>query len=203
MKGDYPRFKATYAQEELIEHFLLNPAERALVETCRGDVNRHGVAVLLKSVQYLGYFPNDLSQVPPSVRTFIAHQLQLLWDHTPDYPRHHSSRDVHLALIRQHTSLRFPVAQDKQALETWLRTQAAPEAPTEEELHEKAYTRLGTLGLQAQTPDNVTCAIIRCLRLEPHTAFPSGNDSDISIGIIYGPVDDGFFITGGGTRPVL
>jgi Domain of unknown function (DUF4158) len=108
MTGDYPRFKAAYTHEELIEHFLLSPAEHALVDTCRGDVNRHSVAVLLKAVQHLGYFPNDLRQVPEAVRTFIAHQLQLLWDHTADYPRHPSTRALHLALIRQDTGCRFP-----------------------------------------------------------------------------------------------
>jgi hypothetical protein len=133
MPGDYPRFKASYAHEELVEHFLLSSAEHALVDTCRGDVNRHGVAVLLKAVQYPGYFPDDLQQVPEAVRTFIAHQLQLLWDHTEDYPRHHSTRDVHVALIRSHTGFRFPTGADKQALEIWLRTHGAPEAPTEED----------------------------------------------------------------------
>ena len=76
MTGDYPSFRATYAHEELVEHFLLSPAERALVDTCHGDVNRHGMAVLLKTVQYLGCFPDDLQQMPEAVRTFIAHQLQ-------------------------------------------------------------------------------------------------------------------------------
>jgi len=79
MMGDYPCFKATYAHEELVEHFLLSPGERAVVETCYGAVHRHGVAVLLKAVQYLGYFPDDLQQVPEVVRIFMAHQLQLLW----------------------------------------------------------------------------------------------------------------------------
>jgi len=65
MKGDYPRFKAAYVHEELVEHFLLSPVERALVETCHGETNRHSVAVLLKTVQYLGYFPEDLQHVPP------------------------------------------------------------------------------------------------------------------------------------------
>jgi hypothetical protein len=74
MAGDYPRFKASYTHEELVEHFLLSPAEHALIATCRGAVNRHGAAVLLKAVQYLGYFPDDLRQVPETVRTFIAHQ---------------------------------------------------------------------------------------------------------------------------------
>lgn len=100
MKGDYPRFKATYTHEELVEHFLLRPADRAVIDTCYGEVNRHGVAVLLKTVPYLGYFPDDLQQVPPVVRTFIAHQLQLLWDHTEDYPWYSRTRDRHMSLIR-------------------------------------------------------------------------------------------------------
>lgn len=59
MQGDYPRFKTTYTHDELVEHFLLSPAERTLIDTCYGDANRHGVAVLLKTVQHLGYFPDE------------------------------------------------------------------------------------------------------------------------------------------------
>jgi hypothetical protein len=148
MQGDYPHFKTTYMHEELVEHFLLNPTERALVDTCYGDGHRHGVAVLLKAVQYLGYFPHDLQQVPEVVRTFIAHQLQLLWDHKPDYPWQSRTHDRHLALIRQYTGVRFPTGQDKQALEMWLRTHGAPDAPSEEDLRECAYVRLRALGLE-------------------------------------------------------
>jgi Domain of unknown function (DUF4158) len=164
MKGDYPRFKATYTHEELVEYFFLSPAERALIDSCRGDVNRHGVAVLLKSVQYLGYFPDDLSQVPQEVRTFIAHQLQLLWDHTAHYPRHHSTRDVHFALIRQHIGWRFPTGQDKQELEIWLRRHGAPEAPTEEELQECAYTRLRSLGIELPAEQELLRLVRSALR---------------------------------------
>jgi hypothetical protein len=82
MTGGYPRFNATFAHEELAEHFLLSPTERAWVDTCYGDANRHSVAVLLKAVQYPGYFPDDLQRVPPAIRTFIAQQLQLLWSRT-------------------------------------------------------------------------------------------------------------------------
>jgi hypothetical protein len=164
MKGDYPRFKVTYTDEELAEHFLLTPAERALVETCRGDVNRHSVAVLLKAVQYLGYFPEELSQVPPVVRTFMAPQLQLLWDQTTHYPRHPSTRDRHAALIRQHTGFRFPTGQDKQMLETWLRTHGAPDAPTDEELRECAYARLRTLGIELPAPQELHRIVQAALR---------------------------------------
>ena len=113
MQGDYPRFKTTYTHEELVEHFLLSPADRALIDTCYGDANRHGVAVLLKTVQHLGYFPDELQQVPHTVRTFLAHQLQLLWDATAEYPWRSSTRDRHVALIRHYAGFRFPTAQGR------------------------------------------------------------------------------------------
>jgi Domain of unknown function (DUF4158) len=97
MTGDYPYFKAMYAHEELVEHFLLSLAERALADTRRGDVNRHGMAQL-KAVQWLGYFPDDPQQVPGAVRIFIAHQLQLLWDLTGHYPWRSRTHDVYLTL---------------------------------------------------------------------------------------------------------
>ena len=148
MTGEYPHFKATYTHDELVEHFLLSADERALVDSCRGKANRHGVAVLLKTVQYLGYFPDTLAHVPAAVRVFIAHQLQLLWDHTATYPWHSRSHDAHLALIRQHLDWRFPTAQDKQELERWLQTSAVPAAPTEEGLSEAAYARLRELRIE-------------------------------------------------------
>ena len=148
MQGDYPHFKMTYSHDELVEHFLLSPAEQALIATCRSDVTRHGMAVLLKSVQYLGYFPDDFRQVPQDVKTFIAHQLHLLWDCTEHYPWRSGTHDAHLALIRQHTAFRYPTGQDKRELEQWLRTQGAQDAPTEDELQECAYARLRTLAIE-------------------------------------------------------
>ena len=144
MQGDYPGFKVTYTDEELAEHFLLTPAERALVDTCRGDVNRHGMAVLLQSLPYLGYCPATLREVPTDVQTFMAHQLGLLWEPSGHYPADARTWRYHLALIRQQTGWRAPTADDKVTLERWLRCEAAPGAPSEAELVERAYARLRT-----------------------------------------------------------
>jgi hypothetical protein len=122
MTGDYPRFTATYAQEDLVEHFLLTPAERTLIDTCRGEVHRHAVAVLLKAGSYLGYCPDDLRQVPSATKTFLAHQLGLLWDRTADDAWRSGTHDAHLVLMHQHTRYRLPTGQDKHALAPWLRT---------------------------------------------------------------------------------
>jgi hypothetical protein len=57
MSSAYPHFKSSYTHEELVEHFLLTPADLQLVLTCRGDANRCGMALLLKALPYLGYVP--------------------------------------------------------------------------------------------------------------------------------------------------
>jgi hypothetical protein len=73
MKGDYPQFQKSYSHEELIEYFLLDEAEREFIaHQFRGDAKHHGVAILLKSVQHLGYSPREVSGIPKQVRLFIA-----------------------------------------------------------------------------------------------------------------------------------
>jgi uncharacterized protein DUF4158 len=66
MSGAYPHFKPCYTHEELVEHFLLTPADLQLVLTCRGDANRCGIALLLKALAYLGYVPEKLDRMPGS-----------------------------------------------------------------------------------------------------------------------------------------
>jgi hypothetical protein len=138
----YPGFQSSYTQEELIEHFLLTPAEIALVLSCRGDANRCGMALLLKTLPYLGYVPNGVAQIPPAVRTFVAGQLGLLWDQSEQYAWDGRTRDQHLFLIRQHTGWHPATAQDKENLEQWLRECAAYEAHTAELLFNAACERL-------------------------------------------------------------
>jgi len=150
MKGDYPHFKESYNDEELSEYFLLSPPELAFIHPCRGEVNRHGMAVLLKSLPYLGYFPERLSEVPAVIKSFIARQLNLLWDPSGQYPWDARTRRSHFAWIRRHTGFRFPLAQDKEALENWLRQQGAREADTEEDLFDCALERLR--GLRIELP---------------------------------------------------
>jgi Tn3 transposase DDE domain-containing protein/uncharacterized protein DUF4158 len=163
MTGDYPRFRTAYSHDALVEYFLLTPTEQDLIAQCRGDVNRHGVAVLLKSLHYLGYFPESPQDVPPDVRTFLARQLHLLWDPSAQYPTDDRTQRSHLAWMRQHTGWRASTADDKAAFASWLRDNSAPAAPTEEDLLEGAYQRLRALQIALPTE--------RALRRVVHTAF--------------------------------
>jgi len=95
----YPQFRSSYSHEEMVEHFLLTPAELQLVLTCRGDANRCGMALLLKTLSHLGYVPHPRPPIPEEVRLFVAGQLGLLWDPSKAYSWHGSTHDYHLAQL--------------------------------------------------------------------------------------------------------
>ena len=60
---------------EVIEHWSLAPAERALVEDTRADHTRLGLAVLLKYFQLDWRFPRSRADVPVAVVAHLAQQL--------------------------------------------------------------------------------------------------------------------------------
>jgi TnpA family transposase len=149
MKGDYPKFQKSYSHEELIEHFLLDETEREFIaHQFRGDDKRHGGAILLKSLQYLGYFPREVGGIPKEIRLFIAEKLGLVEDLSMQYPWDSRTFGYHLASIRQYTGFRFPEAQDKMDLENWLRHESAFEAITSADLLECAIQRLRSLHIE-------------------------------------------------------
>ena len=148
MKGDYPSFSRIYSHEELIEHFLMDEEEREFIAQLRGDANRYGAAILLKSIKYLGYFPGSMSEIPAAVKLYIAKQMDLAKDLSMHYPWDSRTRGDHLAWIRQQTGFRFPQAQDKADLENWLRREGALDAITSVDLFENAVQRLRSLSIE-------------------------------------------------------
>lgn len=156
MKGNYPHFTENHSREELIEHFMLNETERNFTIQFRGDANRHGVAIWLKSLQYLGYFPSSLKETPTDVKLFIANQLNLEGNPSTQYPIETRTRDNHLAMIRQHTGFRFPTAEDKENLALWLRDKGAFDSYTFADLFESAILRLRSLQIELPAEKELT-----------------------------------------------
>ena len=120
MKNLYPRFQESYQEDELIEHFWLTNDEIVFVETFRNEVNRQTVAILLKSLDHLGYLPDSFDQVPEQVKLFIARQLNSLWEMTTEYDWLSSAKDRHCLLIREFSGWNPSTAADKQKLIQWL-----------------------------------------------------------------------------------
>lgn len=127
---------------------MLDETEREFIAQFRGDANRHGAAILLKSLQHIGYFPHELSEIPKDVKLFIAKQLNLSEDLSIQYLWDSRTRGDHIAWIRQHTGFRFPQAQDKEDLENWLRRKGTLEAITFADLFESAVQRFRSLRIE-------------------------------------------------------
>lgn len=156
MKVDYPRFTEVYSREELIEYFMLNETEQEFITQFRGNENQHGVAVLLKSLEYLGYFPSSLDEVPVQVKLFIAKQLRLVDDPSGQYPWETRTRGNHFAMIRNQTGFRFPTAQDKEDLSDWLRQEGAFSAIIFSDLFSCAIQRLRSRCIEVPSENELT-----------------------------------------------
>lgn len=152
MKNPYPRFSEHYEEDELIEHFWMTADELEFVESFRSEVNRQTVAVLLKSLDYLGYFPAGFDEVPEQVKTFLAHQLNSLWDMTAEYDWLSSAKDRHLSMIRQFGGWRAFSIDDKEELVSWLEENAAHEIGSEEELYELTLNHFKQSRLELPSP---------------------------------------------------
>ena len=73
----YPRLRTRLSEDERNARYTLSVEERDFVRTnARGAKQRLTLAVLLKTFQHLGYFP-DLSEIPKSVLDFVGQQLDL------------------------------------------------------------------------------------------------------------------------------
>ncbi len=58
---------------DCVVYFTLTPTDQHLIATRRGDANRLGIALLLCSLRYLGYFPTDIQQTPGNIVLFVVY----------------------------------------------------------------------------------------------------------------------------------
>ena len=79
MKNFYPRFQESYPEEELIENFWLTNNEIIFVETFRSEVNRQAAAILLKSLDHLGFFPDGFRSSSRTGQTLLLPANSILY----------------------------------------------------------------------------------------------------------------------------
>ncbi len=103
---DYPKFELHISDEHLREHFSLSFNERELLVGLDGDAAVLGFAILLKSVQLLGYVPREKTIIPQDVIEWVAIQLKVRGSLFQQYGWGGRSWDRHLAAIRKYTGFR-------------------------------------------------------------------------------------------------
>jgi TnpA family transposase len=114
------QFPDEVTEADCIVYFTLTPADKEFVGSRRGDANRLGVALLLCSLRYLGYFPADIKHTPENVVAFVAEQLELSSIVLADYAGRSETRWEHLPQMMNHLGFRRPEDDDRKSLIAWL-----------------------------------------------------------------------------------
>lgn len=73
--ASYGQFSGEPNDVQLARFFLLDEADIAFINNRHGRANRLAVALLTRSVRFLGTWPHDLSSIPANVQWFVARQL--------------------------------------------------------------------------------------------------------------------------------
>ncbi|WP_291869876.1 Tn3 family transposase [Maribacter sp.] len=74
-RKNYEKFPEILNENQISKYFTLDNLDLEFIQKRRGNANKLGVALQLTCVRFLGTFLNDLSEVPDTVKEFVAEQL--------------------------------------------------------------------------------------------------------------------------------
>jgi hypothetical protein len=143
-----------HEESDLRERWTLTPADHALV-ALKGCANRLGFAVLLLFFREQGRFPADGSEIDRQMLGEVARQV-----HVPA-PEDHAlslsgrTAERHRAEIRALFGFREATVADAEALEAWLRDQAAVVGAVPDHLVARLEGRCRELAIEPPSADRV------------------------------------------------
>lgn len=159
MRGMYFRMKNQWTEEELVENFILLPAERQLINNKR-NTTQLGFAVLFKYFQQEACFPTDSSMIPLPVTEFIAKQLEISTDQFKHYDWRGRTLERHRAEIRQYFGFREHSHHDAKDISQWLIETVLDHTQDAESLKEKALAQFRQRKIEPPS-DNALDALIK------------------------------------------
>lgn len=114
------RFPEEITREELNSFFWLSPDDRQAISLIRGEYNRLGFALQLGCLKYLGFFPENLLQIPQVVAQYVAQQLEVVPELLAFYGKRTSTQRHHQRQIQKLAGYRRAATADVLELEQWL-----------------------------------------------------------------------------------
>lgn len=144
---NYPHIIPHISREDLIEQFSLTQEERYCIPQRREEKNILGFAVLLKTFIFLGFPPRNKEDVPMSVVSWLAQQLNVDPIEYQKYKWKSRSWDKHLSFIRKFTDFLPSNGDDHQEIIQWL-IKEAKNHPTRAKMFSAAIQRYRNLRLE-------------------------------------------------------
>jgi TnpA family transposase len=147
--------KQNWTLDELIDNWILLPAEQALVNRYKTDANKLGVALLLKHFQIAGRFPHRRRDVPQSGVAFVARQLQVSDAIFAEYDWRGRTIKSHRAAIRGFLGFREGTVADAETISDWLVAEILPIEATLDGLTAAVYDHYRRLRIEPPTSGRV------------------------------------------------
>ncbi|MDQ3723884.1 MAG: DUF4158 domain-containing protein [Actinomycetota bacterium] len=116
-------FPEQIGPEDLDEHFKLSPADLRFALKHRGD-GRLGVALQLCALRWLGFVPEELTEIPQPALLELCDQLEANAADLDTYGARGQTRTDQLTAARAHAGFRPWDAPEASALEAWLTVRA-------------------------------------------------------------------------------
>jgi len=109
-------------KDHLIQFFTLSHTDHQLISDLRRDHNRLGFSLQLCAVRYLGFCPENLSDIPISIQKFVADQIGVPTSHKvlEAYGVREQTRSGHLTKILGYLGFRKASPEDLEDIEKWL-----------------------------------------------------------------------------------
>lgn len=146
--------KRQWESEELIEHFTLLEGERTLLANKTGG-SRLGFVVLLKCFCKDARFPVKKQEIPKSVISYIALQVEVSPSEWHEYKWSGRTIEYHRAQIRTFFGFREASVADFHSLSEWLSENVLAFDRNEQHLSETVYQRLRELKIEPPTAERV------------------------------------------------
>ena len=118
------RFPKEIETDELDKFFWLCDDDRQAMQLLRGAHNQLGFGLQVGCLRYLGFFPEDLQQIPAVVVEYVAGQLQLSAEVLPRYNQRSSRQRQHQRQIQTLLGYRRATPLDLLSLEKWMLSRA-------------------------------------------------------------------------------
>ena len=118
------RFPEEVEPDDLDRYFWLCDDDREAMQRLRGAHNQLGFGLQIGCLRYLGFFPDELQQIPTVVVDYVAAQLQLSAEVLMLYSQGSSQQRQHQKQIQTLLGYRRATPLDLLSLDKWLLSRA-------------------------------------------------------------------------------
>jgi TnpA family transposase len=119
-RARFTRFPSQIEPDDLITFFTLSETDLAQIPVNTTAHNRLGFALQLCALRFMGFVPDNLTDTPAAVVTYVANQLGVDPNGLAAYGARAHTRTDHLQTLQAYLGYRKASEADLEALAAWL-----------------------------------------------------------------------------------